>query len=94
MSLTRRQLLKRTGLAGLALALGRLIVTPELEVPTPGPEADRFEPKWANVKPNWIDPEHLGLVTASSSDEGGMLWITLDGEQHYLKCYDIDWQGG
>ena len=91
MSLTRRQLLKRTGLAGLALALGRLIATPE---PEPNPLLKQawdgqVEPQWVSDGPIGViaSGEHLGKVTAT--DSKGMLWIMADGERHFLKCHTL-----
>ena len=81
MSLTRRQFLKRTGLAGLALALGRLIATPE---PEPNPLLKQASPGQGEHQ-----QVNTGQTTWSSTNAGlGRLWIMADGEKQYLFCYD------
>ena len=96
MSLTRRQFLKRTGLAALVLALGRLIATPE---PEPNP---LLKQAWdgcigpIEVRDECIgviaSGEHIGQTTWASTGSNGGMWIQPDGlgaEQYFLKCHTI-----
>ena len=78
MSLTRRRLLKRTGLAALALVLGRPKVTPE-----PNPM----------LKQAWDGRvTDAGVTTWASTGPKGILWIQPDGpggEKFHLSCHDV-----
>ena len=69
MSLTRRQLLKRTGLAALALVLGRPKVTPE-----PNP---MLKQAWDGLaEPLMMD---TGNSVWATTEPPGTVWVTADG---------------
>ena len=107
--LTRRQLLKRTGLAGLALALGRLIATPEPEPDT------RLKQAWdGHVGPMRVSEEQavVGIsgIRVRGEGEGWQMvlkavaveetyslpqaWITADCPDTLWIHPDCKWGGG
>jgi len=83
MSLTRREFLKRLSLAAGVAAIGGLL---KLDAKLVG-----INEKVAGVTA-WDG--HVGLVTMASSDNRDRLWITWNGERHYLKCHKIDTEIG